>query len=75
MSAVNKDMTFGELLKNHPAAAEVLTGYGLHCVGCRIGITETIEEGARAHGFDDERLSSMMQDLNKAIASGDENNS
>jgi hybrid cluster-associated redox disulfide protein len=62
---ISKNMTFGELLKQFPKAGPVLMGYGLHCVGCHIGVTETIEEGARAHGLDDDRIESMMKDLNE----------
>jgi hybrid cluster-associated redox disulfide protein len=62
---ISKNMTFGELLKQFPKAGPVLMGYGLHCVGCHIGVTETIEEGARAHGLDDDRIDSMMKDLNE----------
>jgi hybrid cluster-associated redox disulfide protein len=61
---INKDMTFGDLLRQFPNAAPILTGYGMHCIGCHIAVTETIEQGARAHGMDDGMLSKMLQDLN-----------
>jgi len=63
---VKKDMTFGDLLQQFPSTGEVLASYGLHCVGCHIGVMETIEQGAKAHGLDDSKIESMMQDLNKA---------
>ncbi len=62
---ISKDMTFGELLKQFPKAGPVLMGYGLHCIGCHIGVSETIEEGARAHGLDDDKIDSMMKELNE----------
>lgn len=68
MSAINKDMTFGELLQNYPKAGPILMGYGLHCVGCHIGVTETIEQGARAHGISEENIEKMITELNdKAV--------
>ena len=62
---INKDMTFGELLNKFPKAAPVIAGYGLHCIGCHIGISETIEQGARAHGLSDTDLQKMMSELNQ----------
>lgn len=63
---IRKDMTFGELIQNFPKAAPVLAGYGMHCIGCHISTTETIEEGARAHGMTDTVLGKMMEELNQS---------
>lgn len=63
-TGINKNMTFGELLQKHPQVAPILAGYGLHCIGCHIGISETIEQGSRAHGIDDATLDRMISDLN-----------
>ena len=62
---IRKSLTFGELLQDFPKAGPILTGYGLHCIGCHIGVTETIEEGAMAHGLDDGMIEVMMKDLNE----------
>jgi hydroxylamine reductase len=62
---IHKDMTFGELLRNFPRAAPILSGYGLHCVGCHIGVMETIEQGVMAHGLGEETLDKMIDDLNQ----------
>ncbi len=61
---IDKNMTFGELLKKFPAAGPILAGYGLHCIGCHIGVTETIEQGGKAHGMDDGQVNQMISDLN-----------
>jgi len=67
MDKIKKDMTFGELLQQHPQVAELLAGYGLHCIGCHIGVYETIEQGAQAHGLDEEKIEKMMTELNAAV--------
>ncbi len=65
---IDRNMTFAELLKKFPKAGPILAGYGLHCIGCRIGAFETIEQGARAHGFGNDQIDIMMKDLNsKAV--------
>jgi len=65
---IQKTMTFGELVRNFPESAPILAEYGMHCIGCHIGISETIEEGARAHGLSDEDIRNLMTRLNtKAV--------
>jgi hybrid cluster-associated redox disulfide protein len=61
---IHKDMTFGELLRSNPQAGPVLAGYGLHCIGCHIGVSETIEQGCRAHGLDESVIKEIIGKLN-----------
>ncbi len=61
---INKDMTFGELLQKFPQAAPLLAQYGLHCIGCHIGVAETLEQGIRAHGMDDATVGKIVEELN-----------
>lgn len=66
---IRKDMTFGEILQQYPKAAEILLGYGLHCIGCHIAVSETLEQGVMAHGMDQATLDIIVKELNdKAIA-------
>jgi hybrid cluster-associated redox disulfide protein len=62
---INENMTFGDVMKSYPKSASIMAEYGLHCIGCHISATETIGEGASAHGFDDEMLKKMLTDLNE----------
>jgi hybrid cluster-associated redox disulfide protein len=65
---IHKDMTFGDLLNQFPKAGQILMNYGMHCIGCHIAVTETIAQGARAHGMDDKTIEEMIQALNtKAV--------
>ncbi len=54
--AVTKDMTIGELLRDHPDAAPVLMGIGMHCLGCPSAQGESLEEAAFVHGIDPKML-------------------
>ena len=49
---ITKDMPIGEVVERYPEAAEVLTAYGLHCVGCHVSPFETVEQGALGHGME-----------------------
>ena len=63
---ITKDMTFGEVLKKYPETVKTFFEYGMHCFGCHIAVSETIEQGALAHGVD---VGQLMQDLNKLVSS------
>ncbi|MDA3899739.1 MAG: DUF1858 domain-containing protein [Spirochaetes bacterium] len=63
MAEITKDMTFGDLLQQKPEVAEILSSYGLHCIGCHIAVFETIEQGAKAHGLTDEQVDEMMKKI------------
>lgn len=62
---ITRTMTFGELIRAYPVAAPVLGKYGLHCIGCHLSVTETIEQGMRAHGMDDASIDKLVEELNR----------
>ena len=65
MKKVTKDININELLKQNPEAAEILMAYGLHCVNCHFSKEDTLESGAKIHGFNDEDVEMMVRDLNR----------
>lgn len=66
MVQVTKETMIGELLNiSVEAAAPVLMGIGMHCLGCPSSQMETIEEAAAVHGIDADEL---VQMLNERIA-------
>lgn len=68
---ITKDMTFGEVLKKHPETVKTFFQYGMHCFGCHLSVSETIEQGALAHGVSVEDL---ITELNKTVSSPVETN-
>ena len=66
---INKDMTFGEVLKKYPETVKTFFQYGMHCFGCHLAVSETIEQGALAHGVSVDQL---IEDLNKTVSSAAE---
>jgi hybrid cluster-associated redox disulfide protein len=61
---INRDMTIGDAVQNHPETIEVFLKHGLFCLGCAAARFENIEQGATAHGIDVEAL---ITDLNAAV--------
>jgi hybrid cluster-associated redox disulfide protein len=67
--AINKNMTFGELLKKFPKAGPILANHGLHCIGCHVSVFETLEQGMKAHGMSDTQLDTLIGELNATAVS------
>lgn len=61
------DANIRELVAALPVAAEVLQAFGLGCSGCGVSTSETIEQGARAHGL---RVEPIVRALELARQSG-----
>jgi len=64
MAKIQKDMAIGEVIEKYPKTAAVMMNSGLHCIGCHIAGSETIEQGAKAHGMSDEDIESMVKEMN-----------
>jgi iron-sulfur cluster assembly protein len=64
---VTGDMIIGDVVAAFPAAATIMLGHGLHCVGCHANAFDTVEDGARLHGIQDGEIHSMIEEINVAI--------
>lgn len=63
-------MTVGEVVALLPEAADILMSYGLHCVGCHANSFETVEQGVLGHGYTEEEVAELVNDLNEAYQEG-----
>jgi hybrid cluster-associated redox disulfide protein len=69
---IDPKMPITELLFQYPELAEVLTfEYGLYCVNCFIADFDTLEQGAKIHGIDEEDFKKMINHLESIINSED----
>jgi len=59
-------MKINDVLKKYPETAEIFMKYGFHCIGCVAAGFESIEDGAKVHGIDIDKL---VEELNEAIKS------
>lgn len=64
---ITKQTPINSLLEKHPEVAEILMGYGLHCVGCHFSELDTLEDGAMMHGLSDEDVELMIKDVNSVV--------
>ncbi len=59
-STIKKTMTFAEIMQKHPEMAGELFESGMHCFGCAMAGTETLEQGAMAHGMNPDELTAKL---------------
>lgn len=64
---ITKDHNLGDLVLAYPEVAEVLLDHGLHCVGCGAMHFDTIEAGAKLHGFTDEEVDELVLRINEVV--------
>ena len=68
---ITNDTTIGDVLMQNPKHAallsEIMTGFGIHCVGCGAATYETLEQGVLGHGFSEEQLTKLVKDLNRVV--------
>src|SRR3990167_10936991 len=69
---ITREMTIEEIFKRFPQKsqklAQVMTGAGLHCVGCSASTWETIEAGMLGHGMAEEEIDDLLGRLNAILA-------
>ena len=68
---ISKDILISEILAKNPSKssllAEMLLDFGIHCVGCGASTFETLGQGVLGHGFSEQQLNKLIEDLNKVI--------
>jgi hybrid cluster-associated redox disulfide protein len=64
---LTNDTILMRVLEESPRAAELLTEYGLHCLGCYFSELDTVETGARIHGMTDDEITDMITEINEQM--------
>ena len=64
---ISRTSTIGDIVSKHPEVIETLLGLGVHCVGCQVAYWETLEDGLRSHGFEEDRIDDAVKALNGAV--------
>ena len=64
---IKKDMSLGEIVEKYPETVQIMMEHGLHCVGCHVAAYESLEQGCKAHGMDDEEIKALLKKMNSAV--------
>ncbi len=65
---IHADMPIADVVALFPGAEKILATWGLHCVGCGGMAFETISNGVRSHGYTDDDIAELVDDLNRGLA-------
>lgn len=65
---IDRKINVAELISLYPELTQVLMeDYGLHCVSCFAAGFDTLEEGAKIHGYDNSDIEKMVKRLNSFV--------
>ena len=66
--AITSKTAIGEIIERCPQAAEILLGFGVHCVGCHVSPFESLEDGFKGHGLGQSEIDEAVKKVNSEIA-------
>lgn len=61
---ITKDMTIKKVLEIDETLADVLMGFGMHCIFCPMSQMETLQEAAQVHEID---VDFLIKKLNENV--------
>jgi hybrid cluster-associated redox disulfide protein len=64
INKINKEMTFNQIVKMGPEAAQILANYHLDCADCLGASSESLAHVAKAHSLD---VDEIVAALNAAL--------
>ena len=64
-SLVSRHDVIADIVAKYPGADEVLMDFGVGCFSCHIAEFETLEQGILGHGFFEEELEEILEQLNE----------
>jgi len=64
---IDKKINIAELIDRVPESVDIMMEYGLGCVGCMASGGESLEEGAKAHGLNNEEIEEMVGEINEKL--------
>lgn len=68
---VNRSMTMGDIVSKYPETVDAMMAAGLHCIGCSVSYTESLEDGCRSHGMSEEDIDALLDQMNQAVVPTD----
>lgn len=64
---IKKTDLIGDIVSNYPETIPVLAQAGLHCIGCHVSVSESLEDGCLSHGLSKADIDKLVTDSNKRI--------
>ncbi|MEI7942746.1 MAG: DUF1858 domain-containing protein [Candidatus Riflemargulisbacteria bacterium] len=64
---LSKKANIIDVINDYPTAMDVLKNHGVHCVGCMMAHSESLEEGLAAHGLNVDEIIKEIEEGNAAL--------
>jgi len=61
---ITKDIVITDLLAIHPEITGILMRMGMHCIHCMAAHGETLEEAMFVHGYGDDEVNDLVDQIN-----------
>ena len=61
---IKPDMIIGDIVNEYPSLVPVMAEMGLHCIGCHVSTSETLEQACMVHGLD---VITFLEKLNESL--------
>jgi len=62
---LDKNITIEDLVELYPFSVRYMADHGIRCIACGEPIWGTLEEACHEKGFEDEKIESIVIELNK----------
>ena len=62
---ITKKTKISEILEKNQEAFKILLETGIGCIGCPMMRLETIEQGLKSHGFNEDQINEIIEKMNK----------
>ena len=59
---IRADMIIGDIVRTYPSLVPVMSGVGLHCIGCGVSEMENLEQACATHGLDVYDIMELLND-------------
>ncbi|MCB0806667.1 MAG: hypothetical protein KDC05_12780 [Bacteroidales bacterium] len=68
---IDKNIAIEDLVREHPFTVRYLSEKGIKCIACGEPIWGTLEEAAHEKGFSEDRINSIVLEINEIILKAD----
>jgi hybrid cluster-associated redox disulfide protein len=65
---IKRNDLLGDIISKYPEITPVLAQSGLHCIGCHVSVSESLEDGCSVHGMNDKEINELVNNANKKIS-------
>lgn len=65
---ITKYWRISKILDAVPDSVEAMMEFGLHCFGCAANTQERLHEGMKVHGFDEDEVNNLVEQINQIYA-------